>query len=1010
MNDIFLAVLPLKTTRKATIKNVLASWLDDVDDNNNDHQHNNGVGGNHKLKPEFRSVECIKDLENLESMRDDICRLIPSETTTTSTETSADNNNNNNNSDDINTLYDTIIPSLPTLYEYYAVLKEFEQKNIATIDEGTSTATPSLSLSWTSSVGSCSSSESGTTLSHQISNLSLASAVSYQTNSTLTWERANILYNIASLEAYQASKQPLNSRPSWKKAGLHLEKSANMVKYMRNHIVEGEERTAGAGTGTEQPIDAAAAEQIVPFSNSCIDFSASFLLAWESMLTADAQKAAYRAFGCSARPMHLMLAKLAAAGAVLFQKCEELCNENELVTQTPDISNIWRDRAKAWGMYMKCRSEYHQACTHKEKKQWSHEYTRLNFASEEGDRCLRFLNLRQNNKNILPEQEEPSESELENNNSSSTKSSSANTKSLIQQLNETIQNLQDRLVQSRNKLVEESITEIPRYDDLTEITPQMQVNLKKPITNLLPPPKTQWFQDIMNPLARRYVNLFTTEMKNKVEQMAQIADEKTESAKMALATVNLPHSVTAYNQEQSGGGLPDELWTRIVAVQKQGRIHYIQQALWELKDIAEAAESTYKHIESQLKENLLMDELFRDQYPTFDGHDASQVQMAFTNSLKNYSRLLKEASEGDQHLLLRLKKLDTDPKYKMLQFHRSQLDLLLPGIAGGGSKSISTVPLSKKLNELTAIFEERTLFIKQLHDAVKNYDIYSKVAKVDIASPNAEKELQRALVESSESFDTVAYSVTNNVNIQGELLRSILSENQKFMLAREEQMQSRIGSGNDSCIVKMENAIEEIEQLSKHLRDGKHFYDKIFPKLGKLKNQVGDLSTRLAVQRLECEEKARQSQQEEEDAKMAASFDSSHHDNNNNNNNNDSQHNNDLTQDNNNSNRNYDDTKTLSSAEKAASNHNNNNNISNRDGNNYRHFVLDSLAGSEGNYQSGQPQPGFEQVSHDKPMVRIDDEKVASLISMDFDPEKVVAALKKCDNNMEHALNELLSV
>ena len=41
--------------------------------------------------------------------------------------------------------------------------------------------------------------------------------------------------------------------------------------------------------------------------------------------------------------------------------------------------------------------------------------------------------------------------------------------------------------------------------------------------------------------------------------------------------------------------------------------------------------------------------------------------------------------------------------------------------------------------------------------------------------------------------------------------------------------------------------------------------------------------------------------------------------------------------------------------------------------------------------------------------VRVDDQKVASLVAMDFPPDRVVAALKKFNNNVEQALNELLS-
>jgi uncharacterized UBP type Zn finger protein len=53
--------------------------------------------------------------------------------------------------------------------------------------------------------------------------------------------------------------------------------------------------------------------------------------------------------------------------------------------------------------------------------------------------------------------------------------------------------------------------------------------------------------------------------------------------------------------------------------------------------------------------------------------------------------------------------------------------------------------------------------------------------------------------------------------------------------------------------------------------------------------------------------------------------------------------------------------------------------------------------------------PGMHPVSHELPQVRVDDEKVASLVAMDFDPNRVFAALLRYDNNFEQALNDLLS-
>ena len=50
-----------------------------------------------------------------------------------------------------------------------------------------------------------------------------------------------------------------------------------------------------------------------------------------------------------------------------------------------------------------------------------------------------------------------------------------------------------------------------------------------------------------------------------------------------------------------------------------------------------------------------------------------------------------------------------------------------------------------------------------------------------------------------------------------------------------------------------------------------------------------------------------------------------------------------------------------------------------------------------------------EYVSQPSADAYVDDEKVASLVSMDFDPVKVVAALKQHDNDLELALNDLLA-
>ncbi len=103
-----------------------------------------------------------------------------------------------------------------------------------------------------------------------------------------------------------------------------------------------------------------------------------------------------------------------------------------------------------------------------------------------------------------------------------------------------------------------------------------------------------------------------------------------------------------------------------------------------------------------------------------------------------------------------------------------------------------------------------------------------------------DQEYHEALNYAQKSFDGMLYEMQTNIDKQTESVNSILAKNGQFMMTRErtKNLQSA-----DSCIVMIEDVIEEIEQFSKHLREGKDFHDVVIPKLEKLKQQVGDILT-----------------------------------------------------------------------------------------------------------------------------------------------------------------------
>jgi hypothetical protein len=517
----------------------------------------------------------------------------------------------------------------------------------------------------------------------------------------------------------------------------------------------------------------------------------------------------------------------------------------------------------------------------------------------------------------------------------------------------TLKELKERIDEAEDANQCEHHQEVPTPQELTEIRGEKLVNIDQPLSKLLEPKQTDpIFRNVSlssssmssGPDLRVYVEVFDREMDGYLSDLSATAEDRTEEARKILASVNLPHSLTAYRQEQSGGGIPDYIWRRVEMVQKEQLIARLKSDLWELRDVSELARSTYEKINHQLDFDLESDRLFRQVNPDFEGHDAEEVQNSFRQSLSNYDRLLVTANEGDSVLLKRLEQLDTNPKYKLLTFQKSQLDRLLPS-AGNGSNprrpNIDTARLSRLLVELSALFDERQALLDTLRDEVKNFDIVKALQTYaysrESVGPSGEDYYEAVGIIQQQSFKELILQVQANLDNQTSLVNTILAENDKFISAREQQMNnSNINAAashqaGDSCIVMIEDAMEEIDQLSRHLKEGKDFYNIVIPKLDKLRQQVEDVSARLTVERLEYDDRTNRVEQEEKDAMMA---------------------------------------KELSSAAAAA-------------------------AASKG------PSP--------TELSGVDDGKVATLIAMEFDPTKVVEALKKHNNDVDQALNELLS-
>ena len=936
------------------LKNGLASWLDDVQQQleqqqQQQQQQSESNGGTDSTDgedkppqseegsslppdvPDFSTTECAGDLDRMEDLRSRIRQSI----------TCRDGHAEalENNAKDL-------------LQEYHATLMECESKGFR--------YAPLLQLQWLSA----------TSPNNQ----------ELDVMDTLAMEKASVLWNIAALEAHQASQQDFSKKQGWQKANKHLQLASNLFHHVSEALKndpaqsssDNNNNTNGNASNSNSPDFTT-----VPF--------------WFKALQAQAQMAGYETANANSRPRHLLLGKLAIGAAPMWHQAVEACNGSPAARR-------YQSEAQAWCLFMQAKAEYHESITHKDKSKFGMELARLQRSQTGFQSCQQVVRSNDGIDDRLTRE----------------------TNELLEAIGTRLRECQS-LVRSQGESVPEDVREI-RGETLTK-GPQP---LPKALTELATP----MFTSLLGPVARRAVDTFHRDMDRLIFQMAALVEEKTDSARKTLARVNLPHSLTAYKQEQSGGGIPMDLWDRVETIQQQRQMQTIKNDLWELRDVAEHARSIFGRVEKHLEEDLQMDSLFREQHPNFAGRNVQDIQRTFRSTLANYEKLLSKSQEGDAVLLRRLEHLDTDPKYKLLQFQKSQLDRLLPG-SGNNAPAINTTQLSRLLVELSSLFHEREVALNMLRDEAANYDIRAKLAETDPASPTLEQDCHQCVVSAEKSFTGIAYDIQLNIDKQLDLMETILQENEKFMGAREASASS---SASDSCIAMIEDAIEVIDQLTDHLKEGRNFYNVVIPKLEMLKQQVGDASVRLTVERCEYEDNAQDSEQrrrqEADDARMAASLadnsgGSPEGGGNNNNDNNESSNSighaslhasgglgNDGSRDN------LSDNPLMgggpgggmnggmplsASGGRLDGNQNDSSHpLSNQPNQDYqgRGDVLPASSSS---------QPGVVTVLHDEPQIRVDDEKVASLVAMDFDPDRVVQALRKYDNNVEQALNELLS-
>lgn len=729
--------------------------------------------------------------------------------------------------------------------EYYAALVQCENYNFP-IRDGIATE---LQLSW----------DCALEFDAEMTAASAASAPTSRSN--IRYERACVLFNIAALHSYLASQEDGTDKPGLDRAMKRYKVAAALFKHLREKVMTGLTNTNGGG-GRERT-DKGNDENVVVDNdddnnnvqdddrntNSTsrpldIDLSEQALRLCENLMLAQGQRCAYNAAAIPrrSRPMHLLLSKVAMGAAELYDSVYESSLDAILREGIPNTSERWGSHARAVAARFRAAAEFHEGESAHDKSEWGREVARLEKAENMCRQAVRYA-----------ERAVASAAAVS---PSSADGVLQSTEALLDELESLKRTVTKRRAEAERENTHVHQSDVPEIHDLPKIRGQnlmaTRVSLPPELhpDNLDPP----MFRSLLCPRAREAARQFRLQMSSLLERTMEAVKDETESAKMALAEVNLPQALAAYDASvREGGGVPPDLWEKVQNIQEDGVVEKLKQELWDLRDTSEMARRTASELAKQLDSDYELDRLFREENPNFEGHSAEEVQQIVRRNLKSCLEWLDNARGGDAVLLGMLETFETDPKFKLLHYSKGQLDVLIPAQTG---PAVDTSDLASSLVELSSLLRERERILNALRKEVKDYDIWSKLKEVDDDGSDDRDDVigkyDRVVELAIESFRGLILDIQVNLDKQPGLMERILYENTLFLEAKENAQSS--SSSGEGCINMLEEAIETIERVQKQLREGRNFYNVVTPRLEQLQQSVSDISLRLTVERCEYED------------------------------------------------------------------------------------------------------------------------------------------------------------
>jgi programmed cell death 6-interacting protein len=365
-------------------------------------------------------------------------------------------------------------------------------------------------------------------------------------------------------------------------------------------------------------------------------------------------------------------------------------------------------------------------------------------------------------------------------------------------------------------------------------------------------------------------NRFYAEINSLYASVSTTGENATNIGRTTLSSVGLPGALESMKTENN---IPVNLWNKILKIQSMGSIDRLKSLVLELNNLSKRANSSIEILETAIRAEEEKDNYFFQQFPTYNGTRSSVLNKDIKNNLK----LLKEAyqnalmndgtiqkdlrdncvegkllllTKSKEELLKMLTAVSSAAAAKkkevnLLDFDEYEPSPAVSGKAGGDLLGPDGHKLEGRLHELAELFEIRLAILQKLKQFV-SISIQDEVTNVFLGNGSVQEVYDRYMND----INSLKAQLDQGFRRQDELLSEIVRLNDLFNKYKEN---NPILLEKNRFLMNLEEMTNKYFALHSQVTAGQTFYTNLQSKLTTLQQNIDDMAYTQQWQRQEYE-------------------------------------------------------------------------------------------------------------------------------------------------------------